>query len=76
MGFMIFPIGNGRSCGYTYSGASGTCLTLRSHRRIHKASDLRGGVIRCRGGGTSQAKKLMPFYTWSCEEHTMVRILI
>ena len=20
MGFMIFPIGNGRSCGYTYSG--------------------------------------------------------
>lgn len=76
MGFMIFPIGNGRSCGYTYSGASGTCHPLRSHRRIHKANDLRGGVIRYRGGGTSQAKKLMPFYTWSCEEHTMIRTLI
>lgn len=76
MGFMICPIGNGRSCGYTYSGASGTCHPLRSHRRIHKASDLRGGVIRCRGGGTSQAKKLMPLYTWSCEEHAMVRTLI
>lgn len=73
MRFMICPIGNGRSCGYTYSGASGTCHPLEVSQRDSQSN---GGVIGCREGRTFRAKQLMPFYIWSDEEHAMVRTRI